>query len=714
MSRPVLLSALLAAPCLLFAGAPADSGVFVYHGEAATAPLGRHMLMLEDTSGRMTVEQVMASTAFHGVEEEIPSPGLSPSAFWARVELINDSRLSDLVLRIAHAEIDEVDLYMVRGDGIPVVLAHAGQARPLDRQAQTTPELGFSLPVGEHAYCTVYLRVRSAKQLRIPVVLETPTAFIQGQATRNLFIGAYIGIMLVMAVYNLFVFFSMRNRSYLIYFFYILLVCTTQLAFAGVASFHIWPDSRWLSAHSTLLLTALTAITANEFMSAFIHTRDFLPRLSRVIPVFYALLIIGVALDVVGLSLEGYRVIQGTAASFAFFQLALAWRISRKGFRPARYFLVAWCFFLTGVMVFVLKDWDLLPYNDLTRYSMSFGSVAEVVLLSFGLADKINVLRKEKERSQAQALAMSQENERIIRDQNVMLEQKVVERTHELQESNDHLKRTQSQLVSAEKMASLGQLTAGIAHEINNPLNFISSNIPPLKRDVLELKEVLDAYRQATADPERAQALKDLEKRIDVNDTMREVEDILGCMEEGAARTSEIVRGLRTFSRLDEDDLKPADINEGLRSTVVVLGPQFRDLVKVRFDLEDLPRVECYPGKLNQVFMNMLNNASHAAKARHGKEGGEVDIITRVEGDRVRITIRDNGTGMDEATRTRIFEPFFTTKDVGEGTGLGLSIALSIIEKHHGRIDVQSTPGEGTAFSITLPITQAVPAAKRA
>ncbi|MBS1582098.1 MAG: sensor histidine kinase [Bacteroidetes bacterium] len=714
MQRIAQLLVLWFAPLVLLADAPADSGSFVYHGEAATPTLGRHLLMLEDPTGTMTLDEAVRATGFRASPVDIPSPGLSASAFWARFELVNDSPLPSLVLRIAHAEIDEVDLYMVQ-DGRAVPIAHAGLLRPLDRQAQTTPELGFVLPVGERAHCTVFLRVRSNKQLRIPLLLETPTAFVQGQSTRNMLIGAYIGIMLVMAVYNLFVFFSMRNRSYLIYFFYILLVCATQLAFTGVASFHIWPGNTWLSSHSTLLLTALTAITANEFMAAFIHTRDFLPRLARVAYLFYVLLGLGVLLDVLGLSLQGYRMIQGAAGGFAFFQLFVAYRISRRGFRPARYFLVAWCFFLTAVMVFVLKDWDLLPYNELTRYSMSFGSVVEVVLLSFGLADKINVLRKEKERSQAQALVMSQENERIIRDQNVMLEQKVVERTHALQESNDHLKRTQSQLVSAEKMASLGQLTAGIAHEINNPLNFISSNIPPLKRDLLELKEVLDAYRQASGDATGLQSAMELERRIGVDDTVREVEDILGCMEEGAARTSEIVRGLRTFSRLDEDDLKPADINEGLRSTVVVLGPQFRDLVTVTFDLADLPRVECYPGKLNQVFMNMLNNASHAAKARHGKQGGKVDILTRLEGDdAVRITIRDNGTGMDKATRTRIFEPFFTTKDVGEGTGLGLSIAQSIIEKHSGRIDVHSTPGEGTSFTITIPITQAAQAAKRA
>jgi signal transduction histidine kinase len=324
----------------------------------------------------------------------------------------------------------------------------------------------------------------------------------------------------------------------------------------------------------------------------------------------------------------------------------------------------------------------------------------EVVLLSFGLADKINTLRHEKEQ--------------LILEQNVVLESKVAERTHALEESNRHLKNTQTKLVSAEKMASLGQLTAGIAHEINNPLNFISSNIPPLKRNLLDLKEVLDSYREASKDDPRMAEVHALEKRIDLDFTVQEVKEIMDCIESGASRTSEIVRGLRTFSRLDEDDLKMADVNEGLRSTVVVLGPQFRDAVEIEYELGDIPQVECYPGKLNQVFMNLLNNAAHAVKQRHGRNGGRIKISTSEAGGRVLIAIADNGIGMDESVQQRLFEPFFTTKEVGEGTGLGLSICQGIVEKHNGTLDLISAPGVGSTFTINIPVHQAGQYAKSA
>ncbi|MFZ1618317.1 MAG: HAMP domain-containing sensor histidine kinase, partial [Flavobacteriales bacterium] len=196
--------------------------------------------------------------------------------------------------------------------------------------------------------------------------------------------------------------------------------------------------------------------------------------------------------------------------------------------------------------------------------------------------------------------------------------------------------------------------------------------------------------------------------------TVKEVEDILSSMESGAARTSEIVRGLRTFSRLDEYDLKTADVNEGIRSTLVVLAPQVRDTVSIDLDLQQLPPVECYPGKLNQVFMNLLNNAVFAVKQRHGTAGGKVRVASYIFEDNVIFEVQDNGTGMDEATQQRLFEPFFTTKDVGEGTGLGLSIVLTIIEDHQGKITVQSKPGEGTTFTITIPLEQTERYAKRA
>ncbi|MBK7384248.1 MAG: hypothetical protein IPI81_13115 [Flavobacteriales bacterium] len=392
----------------------------------------------------------------------------------------------------------------------------------------------------------------------------------------------------------------------------------------------------------------------------------------------------------------------------AFYLLAMGIVSFRKGSRQAGFFLLAWFAFLVGVILFVLKDERVIPYTAFTVFAMPFGSVIEGVFLSFGLADRINILRREKESSQAEALSMAHENERLIREQNVVLEQKVTERTHALQETNDSLKRTQVQLVNAEKMASLGQLTAGIAHEINNPVNFITSNIAPLRRNIGEVVEVIKAYRELDSSnaTERIPVIRSLEDRMGLDETITELDEIIGSMSEGATRTAEIVRGLRNFSRLDEDDLKPADLNDGLRSTMAVLAPQYRDKVELKLVLGELPNVECFPGKVNQVFMNILNNAAQATLARADGRPRVVEVTTVAEVDQVHVQIRDTGVGMTEEVKARIFDPFFTTKPVGEGTGLGLAIVYGIINDLGGEVFVESEPGVGSTFRISLPVHQ--------
>ncbi|MGB0176219.1 MAG: sensor histidine kinase, partial [Owenweeksia sp.] len=314
---------------------------------------------------------------------------------------------------------------------------------------------------------------------------------------------------------------------------------------------------------------------------------------------------------------------------------------------------------------------------------------------------------------------VSRENEKIIREQNVVLEQRVLERTMELQEANEelqvtlaNLKDTQTQLVDAEKMASLGQLTAGIAHEINNPINFVTSNIAPLRRDLEEIYEIVDTYASVPLDNAREALEKAhaLQEDYDYEYLKEEIESLVDGISDGATRTSEIVKGLRTFSRLDEDAVKQISLQEGLNSTLVLLRNKTKDLIEVETDFDQsIPDIECYPGKLNQVFMNVLTNGIYAVNAKRYEEGEKPTLTLKTmkaEGNRVSIHLIDNGIGMDETTKKKMFEPFFTTKDVGEGTGLGMSIVFKIIEKHNGSIAVNSEPGKGTEFIITLPMSQ--------
>ncbi|MEZ7941175.1 MAG: ATP-binding protein, partial [Flavobacteriales bacterium] len=329
--------------------------------------------------------------------------------------------------------------------------------------------------------------------------------------------------------------------------------------------------------------------------------------------------------------------------------------------------------------------------------------------------DYINILRKEKEESQKKVLKGLQRNEQIIKSQNKMLEKKVQERTLKLETTNldlsqamNELKDTQTQLVDAEKMASLGQLTAGIAHEINNPINFVSSNISPLKKDIDDLREIIARYETATTEEgisaAQTKLIRELKEEIDLDFTLVEIDELLHGIKDGADRTAEIVKGLKNFSRLDESLIKAADINEGIKSTLLILKSKFSS-IKLVEDYGDLVPIHCLPGKLNQLFMNILDNAIYACTKKEypAESTARITIVTNQSKTSTTIQIKDNGIGMDNQTKTKIFEPFFTTKEVGEGTGLGMSIVHGIITNHSGDIKIKTEIGIGTEITINLP-----------
>ncbi len=285
------------------------------------------------------------------------------------------------------------------------------------------------------------------------------------------------------------------------------------------------------------------------------------------------------------------------------------------------------------------------------------------------------------------------------------LENKVQERTQEIEEKNRRLtelvetmKRMQEQLVHSEKMASLGQLVAGIAHEINNPVNFIASNITPLKQYINDIKTLITRYDQCCdSDGEKQKELEGLKAEIDFDFLIADLDDLIQDVGTGASRIRRIVQDLRNFSRLDEAELKTIDIHQSLDTTLNLLGHIYENRIMVHKKYEATPHVECYAGQLNQVFMNLLANAAQAITRR-----GNVWIMTQNAAHKVKISIRDDGRGIPEEVLPKIFDPFFTTKDVGEGTGLGLSISYGIIEKHQGEISVKSHVDEGTEFTITI------------
>ena len=297
------------------------------------------------------------------------------------------------------------------------------------------------------------------------------------------------------------------------------------------------------------------------------------------------------------------------------------------------------------------------------------------------------------------SVARALERRALLRD-GKRYKQDLERRNEELAAQKAELVRLQAQLVHSETMASLGQLAAGVAHELNNPVGFIYSNVESLSCYLSDLNRLLAAYDEALS-PESASKVDTIKREIHFDRLLPELQTIVTDCQEGAGRIRDIVLNLRTFSRLDEADLKWVDIHAGLDATIRLLSKYFTsNHVTLIRDYGELPLVECFAGQLNQVWMNLLTNAAQAI----GHHSGEVRIVTRRQGEAVSVKISDTGRGIPPGDLKQIFDPFFTTKPVGEGTGLGLSISYSIIEKHGGKISVESTLGKGTTFTALIPL----------
>ncbi|OGT01678.1 MAG: histidine kinase [Gallionellales bacterium RBG_16_57_15] len=288
---------------------------------------------------------------------------------------------------------------------------------------------------------------------------------------------------------------------------------------------------------------------------------------------------------------------------------------------------------------------------------------------------------------------------------NIQLHIEQKRRLAELQQLNAELEAAQSHLLQSEKMASIGQLAAGVAHEINNPIGYVYSNMGTLEKYVQDTFSMLDMYEQAVelvTDAGVLARLKTARDKLDIAFIKEDLRALMNESKDGITRVKRIVQNLKDFSHVDTSDMWHfSDLHQGLDSTLNIVNNEIKYKAEVVKEYGDLPEVECLPSQINQVFMNLLVNAAHAIEER-----GTITIRTGQQENEVWVDVADTGKGINPEHLKKIFDPFFTTKPVGEGTGLGLPLSFGIIQKHHGRIEVQSEVGKGTTFRVWLPIEQ--------
>lgn len=698
----------------------AANGQKVYHFSTAASdqPIGKFTEIFIDPTGSLTASEIlMKQKEFHPSKYSNINFPPSKNTVWVRFTIQNDQEDKNLFIYLPYSNISLINFYKTSFDSLKLIYTKGNSLSVTEFEYLESPAFIFPVSIAKGELQTFYIAFNSVHPLQLPIIISKGNYINKSLNAQSFIVSLYTGLILAIFLYNLFIYIAIKDRSYLIYIIYMALLLLAQITNSGYAFYAFWKEQPVINNYAVPITTCLAGIAAIIFAISFLRTKHN----SIIGHRFFISVIIAYSVAIIfsflGQSYIGYAIINFASFSGAILSILLSFLIARKGYRPAYFYFISWIAFSIAIVVSILRNLNFVSHNIFTSYILYIGSAIEAVLLSFALADKINVLRKEKEASQNYALTLSKESERLILEQNQLLEQKVSERTDELQNTNhqllqalENLKAAQLQLVEAEKMASLGQLTAGIAHEINNPINFVKSNIRPLKLDIEDLFLIIKAYDNIHKEDQiplsqKLNEIEELLQQMDFPFIQSEIKSLIEGIEDGAQRTAEIVRGLRIFSRLDESELKVANIHEGIRSTIVILRNSLPEYIKIEKDFNANGNIECQAGKLNQVFLNIINNSIQAIKGK--QQHAETEFIkiktTDINDNQISISIKDTGMGMSENVQQKIFEPFFTTKDVGMGTGLGMAIVFRIIQEHNGKIEIISEPGKGAEFIITLP-----------
>lgn len=670
---------------------------------------------LEDKTGKKTIDDI-ASAPTNSLFQEIKKPvvnfGMTPSVYWVKATVRNETG-ENLFLELANPTLIDVQLFEFDSTGQLKQHQYSGNRVPFASWADQDLDYRLPLYAPPHTSETFFLRVQHYRGTQFTLNTATEEALYRTSTPRRSFEMVYYGMMAIMVLYNFFIYLTLRDKAYLYYVVYTFLMALLNAVVNGDTFKYLWPDVPALNQFIDVI-SCLVATASLLFAVHFLRTRQTAPffhKILRILRVSYLALLVVIIVQRLVLK-NNFPAMTLLFAVLAFITFALVpaliWGgivVLRKGYQPAKYYVMAWTFLLVNVVIFILKDFNLLPYTFFTVKAMQIGSAGEALLLSLALADRINRLKKEKEEAQLQTMRSMEENEKLITGQNLLLEKKVEERTQELRQANQQLRNaiqnleeTQTQLTQREKMASLGELTAGIAHEIQNPLNFIN-NFSEVNADLVdELVQEMDAG-QAEKAKAIAKDIKENEQKITHH----------------GKRAEAIVKGMLQHARTSSGEKELTDINaladeyfrlsyHGFRAK----NKGFNAVLETRFD-SSLEKIEVVPQDLGRVFLNLFNNAFYAVAEKKTQLNGTftptVEIETQKEGDELQIRIRDNGFGISDKIRDKIFQPFFTTKPAGKGTGLGLSLSYDIITKGHGGdIRLETKQGEGSVFVIQLPL----------
>ena len=641
MSKMKFLSAsiFLLALLIIMPGVAIASPVVKLTDGAEIYDISSYMEIAEDRNSEWKIEDVASgnvSDLFVAIKENSSYGKFTDSAFWLRFDLTAapSAGPGKWFLTIPMPLLDMVEFY-IPGESGQYKVKRSGRLIPLhDKEIKNRGHI-FELPVSSGRTGTFYLRVKTESLLIIPASIMSGNALYRIDHIDQLVAGIYCGVVLVMAFYNLFLFFSLKEKTYLIYVAHIIMTGLYIVSLIGIGYEYLWPEMTWWNQRADVVFGGFALLFAAMFTRSFLSTATIVPKADIMLKVIMALsLVMGLVSLVLPYASSVLIVTALAGIAVVIYELSGIMAL-RKGYRSARFFLFAWSFFLFGVFCLVLTNLGLLPFHHFPNIVM-ISSIVEITLMSFALADRINILRKENEIAQAK-------------------------------------------VVHSGQLASLGELAAGVGHEINNPLQCIMNYSSIIIRS------------------------------LDKEDEEREYMDIV--LSE-SRRISAIVSSLLNLSRPTNENMEPVDIKDVVSEILALSHAQIKkDCIDVKVDIPDnLPAVKGHFQQLEQVFLNFISNSRYALNDRTDFAGDENKTISIMaesyiskDGPCVRVRFRDNGVGVPDSIKNKVITPFFTTKPTGSGTGLGLSISHDIINKHNGIMYIDSIEGEYCTAILDLP-----------
>ncbi len=629
--------------------------------------LGRSLYILEDKTGNINIDNIVRNeydSGFIKNEIDVPNYGYTSSAYWIKFEISNPEKVSkEMYLEIGFPFLDYIELY-IPGAENKIQKKTAGMHYSFDKRELKYKNFIFKINVtpGNNLY---FIRVKSSSSMNLPLVLQTPGYFAENSINEYIVLGLYYGILAVMILYNLFVFFSIRDKNYIYYILYIISNLLLFMSVDGIAVQYFWPDNTWWAKITIPFFIFLNVFTIPQFCRSFLDLKKMAPAVNKILLFLMVFSLAGMVMTTTIDYTIAMRLSIITAGIGAPLCLTSGIYCVIRGYKPARYYVIAWTCFLFGGQLILLQNAGFLPFNFLTRHGIQVGSIAEVILLSFALGDRINIFKEEKEKAQARTLE-------IQKNATENLEKKVAERTQELKEANESLK-------ELDKLKT--NFFANISHEIRTPLTLILSPVESVLQG--DYGEKIDNSFFENLQRNAIRLLKLINNLLDFS----KIESGLMDMK---IQETDIVSFLRNYTGTVHSAAESKKIELSFFSA--------NHTVPLFIDLE----------KMDKIIMNLFSNS-----LKFTDKGGFIKVTVEDDDTNCYIGFEDSGIGIPSDKIDIIFDRF-SQADSGstrqyEGTGIGLALVKEFVELHCGAISAKSrfiedTPADhGTSFTVTIP-----------